>query len=142
MKNRAPYRTTERGFIALISTVVISAILIILMAEVGMASFFARFDAVGNESKRIALARAESCVNVGLLALATSTDPAHYTASDQIVTVDSDARGNPETCTVKTITHTGSTATISAYASFNNSYSTVSAQVSLPPDVHIISWSY
>ncbi len=132
----------ERGFIALTSTIIISAVLIALMAEVDLSSFYALFDALGSESKRASLALAESCVQVALLALATSTDPAHFSLTNMIVGVGQDAPGNAQRCVIQSIVHNAAEVSVSAYASSNNSYSEVSARASLPPDITIISWSY
>ena len=134
------YQNPQRGFIALISTVIISAILIALMASVGMASFYARSDALGAENKREAQALAESCVNIALLALATSTDAAHYAPKDQIIVVNGDAHGPATACVIRDIVHSGSNATIDAYASSGNSFVSVSAEISLSPSIQVISW--
>ena len=111
------------------------------MATVGMASFFARFDSLGLENKRAAQALAESCINVALMAIATSTDPMHYAASGQPVEVGSDARGNPTTCVIRDIIHNGSNVTIDAYASSDDSFDSVSATASLTPGIQILSWN-
>ena len=132
---------SQRGFIALMSTIVIAAILLAMMASTGMASFYARFDALGVENKRAALALAESCMNVALLGLATSTDPTDYDLIDQIINIGTDARGNSMTCTIASVKHTGQDVTINTYASVDDSFSTIKATATLPPDIRIISWS-
>jgi hypothetical protein len=111
------------------------------MGSTEFASFYARFDSLGVENKRSALALAESCINIALLALATSSDPADYDASGRSTIVDTDFREEPRTCTIAHITHNGSTVTINTYASVDDSFSTVSASATLPPNIHIISWS-
>ena len=67
----------ERGFIALISAVIISAIMIGLAATLGMSALYARFDVLTSEYKRISLGLAESCVHEALLKIAQdfSYDP-------------------------------------------------------------------
>src|SRR5882724_11068659 len=105
MKRTIPFKSRQRGFIALIATVVISAILIALMASVGMASFFARIDALGLENKREALALAESCANIALLALATSSDSMHYSPVDQEFAIAKNSPVNPETCVIRNVVH-------------------------------------
>jgi hypothetical protein len=122
------------------STVVISTILIALMTSVGLTSFYARYDALGRESNHAARALAEGCINVALLALATSTDSMHYIVNNQQVVVGVDTHGMQLNCTIKDIIHSGTTATIDAYAASNNSFSTVSVVVSLVPGIQIISW--
>jgi hypothetical protein len=130
----------QRGFVALISVIVISAVLLSFMASVGLASFYARFDALGIENKREATALAESCANTALLALSTSTDPAHYDPSDQAIVIGTDAAGKVMTCIIKDAIHTGSNVTISTYASSGNSFSSVSVVAALSPKIELISW--
>jgi type II secretory pathway pseudopilin PulG len=134
------YHYKQRGFVALMSTIIISAILIALMMTIAAASFYARFDALGEGNKRQAQALAEACIDVALLALATSTDAMQYDPAGEVVSVTADADG-PTTCTIKDILHNPSSVTIDAYASSDNSYDNVSATASLSPSIQIISWS-
>ena len=53
--------TTERGFVALMSAVIISIVLVMLVMTVGMSSLFARMDSLGGESKVGSRLLAESC---------------------------------------------------------------------------------
>lgn len=74
---------TEQGFIALISVVIISAVLVGLAFTVSASGFYARFDALNGEFKRVSLGLAESCQNVALLKFAQNynydptTDPGY-----------------------------------------------------------------
>ena len=60
----------QRGFIALISTLIITAVLMMALSATSTSSFFARFDALGSEFKRVSLGLSESCLNVALLRIA------------------------------------------------------------------------
>ncbi|MDB5189481.1 MAG: putative hemagglutinin/hemolysin-related protein [Parcubacteria group bacterium] len=62
--------TQPRGFIALISSIVISTILLSLAASLGQGTFFSRFDALNGEYKTISRGFAEACTNVALLRIA------------------------------------------------------------------------
>lgn len=126
----------QRGFVALISTIIISAILISLAIGAGMGSIFARFDALGLYDKAQARLLARSCVNIALLALATSSDPVHYSVSNQAVAVD-----GKHGCTIAAIMHDGAEARIDAYAAAGDSYTSVTATVTLTPRLSILSWS-
>ena len=64
------YKTKNSGYIALISTIIISAVLIGLTSMVSQSSFFSRFDSLNGEYKRISKGMAESCVNLALLEVA------------------------------------------------------------------------
>jgi hypothetical protein len=134
------YQHKHHGFVALMSAVVISAILLGLMASVGLASFYARFDALGIENKRESAALAESCINVALLALATSSDPAHYSVTNQPIVIDNNRNGNM-TCVIKDVIHNGANVTIDAYAATDNSFGNVSVTASLSPKIQLISWN-
>jgi|GEM_PF-3523471 len=72
---------SQNGFIALVSTLIISAVLLSLMFTTSTASFYARFDALASEYKRTALGLAESCANAGLLKIAQNYD--YSTTTDQ-----------------------------------------------------------
>lgn len=67
----------QKGFIALMSAIIISAVLLMLLFSVNTASFYARFDALDGEFKKIAESSAEACGNVALVRLAEnySYDP-------------------------------------------------------------------
>jgi hypothetical protein len=125
-------KKSERGFVALVSALVISAILITLTFSVSSSSFYARFDALGGENKRISLGLAESCINVALLALATSTAPTTYTPVNLVVHVGEDFQGRPMTCTIQSVTHNGSVATIDVQAQWLGSFSNVTARATIP----------
>ncbi|KND51767.1 MAG: putative hemagglutinin/hemolysin-related protein [Parcubacteria bacterium C7867-001] len=58
--------TKPRGFIALISAVVISTILLGLATTLANTTFFSRFDVLNSEYKRISLGLAEACVHSAL----------------------------------------------------------------------------
>lgn len=60
----------ERGFIALISAVIISTILLGLATAAGMSTFSTRFNALNSEYKRVSLGLAESCIHAALLKIA------------------------------------------------------------------------
>jgi len=132
---------SQRGFIALMSTIVMAAILLSIMASTQFASFYARSDALGIENQRAALALAESCVNIALLALATSSDPEEFDIHESVFAVDTDFRGRPRTCTILNVTHSGVDVEISTYASVDDSFSSVSASATLPPNIQLNSWA-
>jgi len=91
MKTRA--NTKNRGYIALISTIVISLILLALTANMSTAGFYARFNSLDSEYKRISLGYAESCVHAALLKLAKNNTYAPPSGGE-IVSVGS------EKCTI------------------------------------------
>ena len=103
-----------------------SAILMSLMYTVGASGFYARFDALNGEFKRVSLGLAESCTNVALLAIATSTDPEHYDPVDQVVNVGTDSNGRALTCTITGVDGYGTTVrTVHASSDYMGAYSQV-----------------
>ena len=65
----------NHGFIALISVIIISAILIIMAASLSLNGFYGRFNILDSEFKERSSSIAESCVDTALLELAN--DPAY-----------------------------------------------------------------
>jgi hypothetical protein len=130
----------QRGFVALLSTLIISATLLVLTVGVGMASFYARSDAVAIERVAEARSLAESCVEIVLLSLATSTDAMHHSVSNQQSSLGLDAEGHPLTCITRSVTHQGNTATIDTYASSGRSFAQIRVTARLSPTIQVLSW--
>ena len=134
------YHTNEKGFVALMSAVVISAALIAVALSASIGGFYARMDSFGLEQKIQARLYAQSCVQVALLALATSTDALHLSIVSQSVSLGTDEKERSASCVIKSVTHTVAAVIITTYASFGDSFETLSVTASLPPDTRIISW--
>lgn len=132
VRSRIKSGAGQGGFIALMSAIVMSAILLILVTTVSTSSFYARADSLGSENKRISLGLAESCINVALLALATSTAPSTYSPVNLPVMVGVDAQGNTMTCTIQSVGHAGTLATIDTQASYKGSFTNVTARATVP----------
>ena len=64
----------QKGFVALISAVVISAVLLVLAAFFARGVFWARFAVLNRENKEMSLAFAEGCINLALLKIARNKD--------------------------------------------------------------------
>ena len=60
----------KKGFVALMSVVMMSIVLIAFAVLVARASFWARFDLLARENKKISLALAQGCIDSALLGLA------------------------------------------------------------------------
>src|ERR1043166_3984600 len=60
----------QKGFVALMSVIIISAILLTLIFTLNLSSFFARYDALGGDNKRVSLGLAEACVEAAKLKIA------------------------------------------------------------------------
>lgn len=143
MKRSIAPSSEERGFIALISAVVMSAILMSLMYTVSASSFYARIDAESIESKRVSLGLAESCINVALLALAISSDPTNtsghgYAPVHEVIVVGADDTGQPLRCTIESVGGAGTTnRTIFASAEYRGAYSSVESVATVVDPAHV-----
>lgn len=68
----------DKGYIALISTIVISFVLAALTFSASAAGYAARANTLNREFKRVSLGLAEACANAALLSIAQSPDPAGF----------------------------------------------------------------
>lgn len=68
----------EKGFVALMATIIISLVLLVMAAEESVAGFRARFNILGTEAKEQAASLAEACADYALASLIT--DP-NYTGN-------------------------------------------------------------
>lgn len=89
----------ERGYIALMSAIVISLLLITLGTTLSLTGFFTRFDILNAEYKEKSIGLAEAC---GDLAMAKIADDINYlvVSTDHNITVGSD------TCNIVSISPT------------------------------------
>lgn len=92
--------THERGFIALVSVVVMSAILLVLLLTLGVSSFLNRFDVLDTENKRVSLGLAEACVNMAMIKIAENPSYAPVSGGE-CVRVGGDLCPNgPQVCKI------------------------------------------
>ena len=98
------------GFVALISAIIISVILLLIVTNLSLTGFYDRSNILDGELKERSAALAEACADTALLKI--TTDPV-YNPTNEIVPVGSD------TCTVISVTGT-TTKTILAKADFKN----------------------
>jgi hypothetical protein len=82
-------REKQKGFAALVSTVLISSVLMVLAASVARGAFRARFDALSRENKKISRMLGEACVQAALLKLAQDKDYGVLPEGEEII-VDGD----------------------------------------------------
>jgi hypothetical protein len=62
--------SAQRGFIALTSAIILSAVLLVLVVTLNASSFFNRFNTYDMQNKRVSLGLAEACANKAMLKLA------------------------------------------------------------------------
>ena len=86
----------SKGFIALISTIIISAILLLVATSLSSASFYNRSNILDAELKERSFALAEGCVDAAVLKLAKNFN---YSPASGGETVDIGA----DTCTIQSV---------------------------------------
>ena len=139
----------NKGFIALITVIIISVVLLGLVSASNTAGYFSRFNRQEAEYKRMAFALAESCGNMVLLHLAQNysyTIPQHT----QVVL-------GPDTCIVESLqdvstTPSSRTVLITTSAHYVDAFSAVEIEAAIAnpavadlsrgstPAITIISW--
>lgn len=83
----------ERGFIALISVVIISFVLLLVATSLTFTGFFTRFDLLDSEFKKRGEAIADACIESARLVLVQNPDIADFQPYD--VSMPSDLIGSP-----------------------------------------------
>ncbi len=86
-------KKSEQGFIALMSAIIISMLLIMLSLAVSMTGFFGRFNILDAEYKQRSLVLAEACADSSLLKLITIPD---YAGNETINLGADSCEGTPE----------------------------------------------
>lgn len=65
---------SSSGYIALISVIIICAVLLIITFTVSFSGFFARYNIFDSENKKISVGLAEACVDTAILEIAKGND--------------------------------------------------------------------
>jgi hypothetical protein len=88
-------RNAQKGFIALISAVIMSAVLLIVVVSGSLSSFFGRQDVLDAEYKEKSRALADACISVLLLRIGAGTTP-----SDPVTEVSCTISGSANPYTI------------------------------------------
>jgi hypothetical protein len=125
-----------KGFIALLTVIITSAVLLALVATASLTAYFSRSSSLGVEEHMRAQSLAESCEQIALLDLAQNNsynptfDPAYVVGEGVPKKVDT------ETCYIKDISQLSSTATstlvqLDVWAQSGQSFSSLTATMQL-----------
>lgn len=137
------YAAHQKGFIALMSVIIIGAVMTVMMFTLGTSGFFARFDTLGAENKAASQALAEGCIAAATLKLAQ--DAAYQPVADgECVTLgDSCGGADPQkVCKICQVIIGGSELTIRARALYNGSYTNLAVTGALGKnDFSVSDWS-
>ena len=86
----------KKGFIALISAIIISVILLTITFTVGMSGIFGQFNVLDSESKERSISLAEACVDSAVLDYNTNgTVASQYTVNSVICHIKSWSASTP-----------------------------------------------
>lgn len=127
-----PYNNKQSGYIALMSAIVISALLMLLAVTVSITGFLSRSNELDAEYKQRSLSLAQGCVQVALLHL----------AEDPNNTVSSAVNIGSDSCSIVSVqlnSPSMSQITIQTKAVFQDSVSNFQFIVSAA-NLNIISW--
>lgn len=131
-------RADSRGFVAIVSALIISAVLLSVVIGSAAGSFYARQDTFDRSQAVSARMLAASCVQAALLALATSSDPLAFSIVDRPVAID---EAGTQTCIIDSLSPESGTVSIHAHAAVSNTYSSIAIVVTMPPSLKILSWT-
>ena len=118
-------KDARRGFVALISTIIISLLLITITVTFNLNGFFGRFNILDNENKEITNSLAEACLDTALLRL--TQNPA-YTPDPSVPGDQTVGVGNT-VCKIRLINPGGTTwpKTIQVVASQSHAFTNLEA---------------
>ena len=110
-----------RGYIALVSALIIAAILSALALASSTDIFFARFNELDYENKLVSLDLAYSCAYEGLYESAENSIPTYH----KKISVAPIQSNIGETCSIDSISSSGNTLTIYTHAAVDASYTDI-----------------
>lgn len=120
----------QKGFIALISAIVMSAILLLITTSLSLSSFFTRFTILESEYKERSSALAEACVDSALVKILLDNT---YSPSNEMISVGENS------CLIKKITTNSEQKTILAQGNYQESFTNLSVTVK-NSNLEVISW--
>ncbi|MDP1689247.1 MAG: hypothetical protein Q8L47_03930 [bacterium] len=120
----------NEGFIALMSSVIIAAVILVFTVTLSYSSFFVRFNLLDSEFKDRSVALAEGCVDSALLNYAINSS---Y-SGNEFLNIGSDS------CFVRPIYESGSNINIETQAIFQNSYTNLKVTIN-KISLAVVSWS-
>lgn len=128
------YNNKQKGFVALVSTLIITIVMMLVITRASTSSFFARFDVLGSEFKRRSLGLSEACLNAALLKIAQNYNYAP-TSGGEVIQVGQDY------CAIRSVTYgdedqvthrkLATVQTSAIYPSVNGSFSTSKLKASI-----------
>ena len=114
---------SQRGFIALMSAIVISILLLAITLSLGFSGFFARFNILDSESKERSSALAEACVDSAILKISQDINYAPTPAFNFITQTGGESIDvDSSKCTIVSVDTSGIKKAIKTQAFINKAY--------------------
>jgi len=131
MKSESLKTKGQSGYIALISVIIIVALLMVISVAVSFSGFFSRFGILENEYKEVSSGLAEACADTAILKLAGDWS---YFGSESVIV-------GSNNCQIISVQDSGSQKLIRAQANYKNSYTNLEIKVSKgASSINIDSW--
>lgn len=124
-----------RGFIALVSIILISVVLLLTVVVSNFSNYVARYNIFNSELKGVSVGLAEACANIAILNLAKDFTYTVATAETHNV--------NGKACKIISVQPGGSGKIIKAQANFpsvNGAYTNLQIEVQNTPSFGVVSW--
>ncbi len=121
--------TNERGYIALVSTITISILLLAVILGASITGFYNRLDILNHEYKQRSVSLAEACADVALLNL---TGNPLYTGSTTVAI-------GPDACTIYPVMASAGQYLIKTKAIYQRAVTNIGV-VASSSDMSIVSW--
>lgn len=123
-------KQTNSGFIALMSAVIVSMILLLIAVNTSKNSFLGRLNILNSEFKERSLVSAEACADVALLKLASDMD---YTGNENIII------GSGDICAIKTVDSSEDPIVIYAKSDFQHAITNLRIKAN-KSNLAVVSW--
>jgi hypothetical protein len=123
-------KNSQHGFVALISAIIISSMLLLVIAAMGATTFYSRFNMLDAELKERSLATAEACADRAFIELVL--DPTYTGSTLMLNSIDE--------CRVGKVSWSGSSVQFSVQATSSDTAVTNLQIVVNSGDFSIVSW--
>ena len=126
----------HRGYIAVVSAIIVSSILALVVFTSSSSVFITRFSQLDSEDKEQSKVLAFSCAYEALYAYGEDSS---YNPQHAVIRLGGDNNGNSEECTIDSVKEVGSTLTVFVHASARDSYTALQIDAQTNP-LSMVEW--
>ncbi len=136
-------KNSRSGFVALLSVIIMSAVVLVMIFTLGTGVFFSRFSVLENENKRISSGLAEACANTAILKIAQNDSYAPAVGGECVSVSDTCGASDAiMICQICSVHLSGSIYTVRSRAEYKGSFTTLQVQgVMGPASFTLSAWS-